>query len=192
MRAAPSLRRENGDNGRASEAPRENPREAIQNNCRSLPRYEPLGWSWPLTIVERLNNQKNLSTLFYLLVLTEDLFSTRMCFVDSDVKIAGSLNRRTSFGCQELICAPRRSNALLIIYLLSPTSDFAQSPDRPAMAPMYCLARCSVSCATTKPSGQGRHLRVVRVAHKSCVALEGPKGSMVCPIYACSSAERAS
>jgi hypothetical protein len=56
-------------------------------------------------------------------------------------------HQRTSFGCQELICAPRRSNAFLIIYLPSPASDFAQSPDRPATGsnvlsgPVFCFMR---------------------------------------------------
>ncbi len=41
--AAPSRWRENGNNGRARDGPPENARAAIQNNCRSLLRYEPLG-----------------------------------------------------------------------------------------------------------------------------------------------------
>jgi hypothetical protein len=60
---------------------------ARQNNCRSLLRYEPPGWSWPLTVVERWNNQKDLPTLIYLLVLTEDLFSKRICLWNQASKL---------------------------------------------------------------------------------------------------------
>ena len=60
------------------------------------------------------------------------------------------------------------------------------------LAPAGCLARSSASCVMIKPAGQGWHLRIARVAHKSCVSLEGLKGSMVCPIYTYSSAKRAS
>jgi hypothetical protein len=100
------------------------------------------------------------------------------------------LDQRTSFGCQELICAPPRSNAFLFIYSPRQRTILLSHPCGTGSA--RCLARCCVSCAMTKPVGQSRQLRIARVAHKSCASREGLEGSMVCPIYTYSSAERAS
>jgi hypothetical protein len=47
------------------------------------------------------------------------------------------------------------------------------------------------SCATKKPAGQGRHLRIARVAHKPCASLERRDGSTVYPICTYLNAEGA-